>query len=365
MDLVVGRGLIHHRRHITVGDFGDIGHQVGQPAMHPIDGILHLFVVTLAGDLHTLPQVAPPDQLQHSIPFTNGQEDGIQHVVDAAHHLAIRPLELFRLPSFGKQTILRSQGQALQLLLQSGQDLGDLDQTFRQHIILRTDLHPNRQVACRDAARGVGLLRNGINALVQVVLDLVEVALIRLGNPGRVVPLGDAVHILGSHVQRPDHRIQGVVDPGDDLFEVALVLAGIGPGGEFARHRRLGEHAGVGHQGTDGVDHLLHGRHDTGGIARAQDDLPGEVTNRHQVGQFTDLFRVAAQLAEDDAGNKEGEAKANKDASHHKDGHHPFGAPGLLIIAVVGHFGLDDLRLRQLVQALLFLGSYLPAFTIQ
>ena len=42
--------------------------------------------------------------------------------------------------------------------------------------------------------------------------------------------------------------------PCDDLAEVALVLGGIGAGGELALHRGLGQHVGVGHQGVDRVD---------------------------------------------------------------------------------------------------------------
>ena len=49
-------------RHVAVGDLGDVGDQIGQPAMHAVDGILHLVVVALAGDLDLLAQVAAADQ---------------------------------------------------------------------------------------------------------------------------------------------------------------------------------------------------------------------------------------------------------------------------------------------------------------
>ena len=42
--------------------------------------------------------------------------------------------------------------------------------------------------------------------------------------------------------------------PCDDLAEVALVLGGVGAGGELAFHGGLGQHAGVGDQRVDGVD---------------------------------------------------------------------------------------------------------------
>ena len=42
--------------------------------------------------------------------------------------------------------------------------------------------------------------------------------------------------------------------PCDDLAEVALMLGGVGAGGEFALHGGLGQHVGVGDECIHGVD---------------------------------------------------------------------------------------------------------------
>ena len=83
---------------------------------------------------------------------------------------------------------------------------------------------------------------------------LVEVAVVGVGDLRRDVALGDAVDVVGGHVQRADDRVEGVVDALHDLAEVALVLGGVGAGGELAVHGGLGQHAGVGDQRVDGVD---------------------------------------------------------------------------------------------------------------
>ena len=103
---------------------------------------------------------------------------------------------------------------------------------------------------------------DGVDADVQVVLDFVEVAVVAVGDLRRDVALRDPVHILGGDVQRFDHRVQGLVDAFDDLAVVALVLGGVGAGGEFALHRRLHQHVDVLRhvlqRRGDVVDRLLH-----------------------------------------------------------------------------------------------------------
>src|ERR1039458_6552582 len=78
-----------------------------------------------------------------------------------------------------------------------------------------------------------------VDAVVEVVLDLVEVAVVAVGNLRRDVALRDAVHIFGGDVQRPDHRVQGLVHALDNLAILALVLRCIGAGGQFPFYRRL------------------------------------------------------------------------------------------------------------------------------
>ncbi len=46
-----------------------------------------------------------------------------------------------------------------------------------------------------------------IDALIQIVLDGVEVAVIVIGDLGRDLALADFVHVVGREVQRPDHSV--------------------------------------------------------------------------------------------------------------------------------------------------------------
>ena len=67
-------------------------------------------------------------------------------------------------------------------------------------------------------------------------------------------PLEMLIDVVGGHVQRPDDGVERVVDALDDLAEVALMLGGIGAGGELALHGGLGQHVGVGHERVHRVD---------------------------------------------------------------------------------------------------------------
>ena len=84
-------------------------------------------------------------------------------------------------------------------------------------------IRPRRELAFHRRLReqvGIGHQRvDRVDALVQVVLDLVEVAVVIVGDLRRYVALGNPVHILGGHVQRSDDRVQGLVDAFHDLLK--------------------------------------------------------------------------------------------------------------------------------------------------
>ncbi len=84
---------------------------------------------------------------------------------------------------------------------------------------------------------------------------------------GRDISFGDAIHVLGRHVERSDDGIQCLVDTFHDLPEVPLVLGSIGAGGQSARHGCFGKHAGIRNKHLDGINHFLHGGHDTAAVA--------------------------------------------------------------------------------------------------
>ena len=162
-----------------------------------VHGLLHLLVVALVGLRDQFVDLAVGDLGQNAVAFADGQQDGIQHLVDALDDLAVVALVLGGVGAGGQFAFRR-----------------------------RLDQHA-----------GLGHQRvDGVDAVVQVVLDLVEVAVVGVGDLGRDVALGDAVHVLGGDVQRADHRVQRLVDALDDLAVVALVLGGIGAGGQLAFH---------------------------------------------------------------------------------------------------------------------------------
>ena len=84
---------------------------------------------------------------------------------------------------------------------------------------------------CLDQHVGVGDHgANSVDALVQVVLDEVEITVVAIGDLGGNVALADFVHVVGGDIQRPNHGVQSSIDSGDDLAKVAAVLAGVGAG---------------------------------------------------------------------------------------------------------------------------------------
>ena len=73
-----------------------------------------------------------------------------------------------------------------------------------------------------------------VDAHIEVVLDLIEIPMIGIGDLRRDIALGYPVHILRCHVQRPDHRVQRLVDSGYQLTPAAFKGRRIAPGVELA-----------------------------------------------------------------------------------------------------------------------------------
>ncbi len=96
-----------------------------------------------------------------------------------------------------------------------------------------------------------------VDALIEVVLDFIEVAVVRIGDLLGDVALRDSIYVLGRHVQRTDDRIQCSIHTFDDGAEVALVLAGIGTSSQSARHSRFRQHVRIGDQRLDRVNALI------------------------------------------------------------------------------------------------------------
>ena len=92
-----------------------------------------------------------------------------------------------------------------------------------------------------------------VDALVEVVLDLVEVAVVAVGDLRRDVALGNAVHVLGGHLQRTDHGVQRGVDALDDRAELQAYQFGVSAGLELSFDSRRAEPLGL---ADDGTKHL-------------------------------------------------------------------------------------------------------------
>ena len=93
-----------------------------------------------------------------------------------------------------------------------------------------------------------------VDARVQVVLDVIEIAVVGIRDLLRNVPMADTIHVVRRHVERPDDRVQRCVHAFHDLAEIPLVFGRIRPCRQFAVHRRAGEHVRIGDHGVDRFD---------------------------------------------------------------------------------------------------------------
>ena len=81
-----------------------------------------------------------------------------------------------------------------------------------------------------------------IDGKVKIILDLVEITVVRIGNLRGQISLGYTVDIVCSNVERTDDGIKCLVDAFNDLLIIALMFRGIGTGCEFSVYCGLHEH---------------------------------------------------------------------------------------------------------------------------
>ncbi len=163
--------------------------------MNAIDGVFHFGVIALAVDRYPLAKVAAANQRQHPVAFSDGHKDFVEHLIDALDDPAIVALMLGGIGACAQLTFRRGFDQPAGL---SDQSLYIID------------------------------------AIVQVVLDLVEVAVVVVGDPGRNVALGNPVNVLSGNIERADDRVQRGVYALDYFTVVALMLGGVGASGQLA-----------------------------------------------------------------------------------------------------------------------------------
>ncbi|PKK85127.1 MAG: hypothetical protein CVT48_06980, partial [Thermoplasmata archaeon HGW-Thermoplasmata-1] len=136
---------------------------------------------------------------------------------------------------------------------------------------------------------------NRIYALIEVVLDGVEITVIGIANPGRDIALGNAVYIIGSNVQWADDGIQGGIHTLHHLAEVTLMTGSIGTRRKPAIHSSLGKHPGIGNQQVDFLLHGAHGSHGAAAVIDSQRNGEIEIACGNAAGSLVDLIRLATQ----------------------------------------------------------------------
>ena len=84
--------------------------------------------------------------------------------------------------------------------------------------------HHHREVPLSDFFGGAGDIVHRDDERVQIVLDGVELAVIRVGDLRRKIALADAIHIVGRDVERSDDRVENGVHAAHDAGISALKL---------------------------------------------------------------------------------------------------------------------------------------------
>src|SRR5512145_1858104 len=83
---------------------------------------------------------------------------------------------------------------------------------------------------------GFNQAAQAVNALIEVVLDFIEITVVAVGDFRRNIAFGDPVDVFGGDVERTDDGVKRIVHAGDDFLEVSLMFAGIGAGGQLSFH---------------------------------------------------------------------------------------------------------------------------------
>ena len=80
--------------------------------MHAVDGVLHFGVIALAVNFHPLAKIAAANEREHAVAFADGQQDFVEHLVDALDDLAIIALVLACVGARRELPVRRSLDQA-------------------------------------------------------------------------------------------------------------------------------------------------------------------------------------------------------------------------------------------------------------
>src|SRR6185369_2965199 len=94
---------------------------------------------------------------------------------------------------------------------------------FHELIFRATLFNIDHQVAAGHLTRIGCDCIDCIDQYIEVVLDGIEIAIIVVGDSCWHVPLADAIHVVCCYIERPNNRIKGFVDTGDNFLKVTLM----------------------------------------------------------------------------------------------------------------------------------------------
>ena len=131
----------------------------------------------------------------------------------------------------------------------------------------------HRQIAARNGLGCADHLVRGGDERVQIVLESIEITVVRVGDRRGNNALRDVLDVLGGDAQRPDDGIERIVDAFDDIPEFTAVLGRISAGGQLALHGRAGQRFAIVHQSLEAFHHPDDGWHEFVAVRSAPDFL--------------------------------------------------------------------------------------------
>ena len=96
-----------------LGQLGEFGLESLQDLGDSVDVLLHLLVVALIGLSDHLVDLALGDLVENAVAFADGDQDGVEHIVDAVNQVSEPALELLGITAFAQFPLRRGNDQAL------------------------------------------------------------------------------------------------------------------------------------------------------------------------------------------------------------------------------------------------------------
>ena len=293
VNLVLIGGLIHVHRQVAIGDAGNVGDERGQPLLDTVDGVFHALMIAVAFDLHLLAQIAAADQAQNAVALGDGQQNGVEHCVDAVDHSGEIAFQFASLAAFVELSGSRCLGKPhefcgdrLQIGAQRFDGVVDEGLFAGEFFKLCIEIALSELA---DAGHGLLLHRDvaghhGVDALGHAS----EIAWVSGGvdrhiDIALVVRIGHRVHVGDDGLQIMAQRFNCIVDEGLlawELFEFGfeIAFADLGDAGHgLLLHRDV-----AGHHGVDARSHPAEIAGIFSGVDRRVDVAP-VVRGRHCV----------------------------------------------------------------------------------